>query len=417
MSRDYSPSELVTQSIFQFKDFAVFGNIVHYGPRLPYAVPLNIPRDRRDRTAGSPVNWHPSNGASIWSPRRNLGRIPSDGMASGMALNKAHPTESREILVGRLEYTMTDENGKKVPERVKRSIPVGEKTWVHAGDWPQRPAYDDRSAAFVSDEGELTHVWQWSPRPSEWPVSLSGNHAASWGKFNSRGERVEGTGGATAFGDPWSCTTLTPDILRDRDKWCLLSSFVGLYFSHVRPPKTGERRLVDGLLTGEENDYGIYCGDVLILSRESKTYIQNAAIGGDCALLVEMLATKGLLINDQAGTQVPGDLTKPKAPAIRFQACRDFEKSNLNQFQFKLEDFVMANEQDIQFRLPGDPYDEGTPVGGVDNHLKLELTEAFERYRSLVSRIVENSSDHDITIAVPLIYQAQEITLRALDRL
>lgn len=411
MSRDYRPDELLSQQVWRFDDVDFFGVRVNRKPKLPAAVPLNIPRDRRRRTLGEPIAFHPKNGADILSPRRSLGTVPSNGVASGMAINRANETLSRTIRVGRVEYEMLDENGRKVPEQRLRDIPAGPDDWVHHGGWPERPAWDDRSACWVFEDGRIVSVWGWDPRPGVWPVELSAelqaklNHAKTWGRFNNRGELVEGSGGSTANGDPWVATTLTPDLVRAGVP-VLLSFFAPIYRQFKRPDENGEREQVDGLLENPADDWGLACGDVVIWPEDDPVVVALRKFGPSCDFIADCMTQCGMVANDQAGSSKPverdadgvvvTEKLEPKAPALRVQACADWaskELADIRNFQFKLSGAVLAVEQHVEFRLPDDPHTPFTPPEPAPDPRLGLLTDAHGAFEDVLWNLGLKSVD------------------------
>lgn len=385
MSRDYSPTELVHQSFYQFKDASLFGLIkLNDGPRLPQFNGFNIPHDRRHRTAGERIIFHPKNGGDITSHRRSLGSVPSDGVSSGAALNHAHPTAKRDVRIGRPGYTMKNENGDTVQvfnpdlgrmvdevEQFHHWIPVNDKQWSQHGQWPQRPDWDDRSGAWVFPDGSIVSVWGYQPRPGEWPIKLPPfyaqrvNHGYTWGRFNNRGELVEGSGGSTANGTPWPSTTLRPELVKAGVP-VTLGIFAPIYSKWKRPVDGEPRVQVDGLLEQPDDDWGLFCGDHLMWRENDEIIKWLRSIGPNCDYIAECMVTCGLVVDDQAGSQVPVEYGAdglvvtsaliPKAPVLRVQASREWVGTDLRDFQFTLSEARLAVEQGLEFRVEGDPH-------------------------------------------------------------
>lgn len=423
MSKDYSPDELIGQRFHQFKDAWLIPDWklvrLNHGPKLPKAEKLNIPRDSRHRTIGQPIEAHPFNGVELLSPKRDFGRVPSDGVSSGMAINRAHPTARRMIKVGREQYEQRDENGKRImvrnpitggemamPEQVLREIPVGESAWVHHGQWPEFPHWDDRSACWVADDGSIWAVWRWTPNPN-WVLVVHEdlrqwvNNAATWGRFNSRGELLEGSGGSTALGDPWVCTTITPDMIGGPP--VLLSGFLGLYAQKKRDGSIG-----DGLLEEPGDDFGLRCGDVHVWKENAQLIRTLTSLGPTNEWIAECLVTCGFVVNDQAGSKVPiqrdssGKIPRhqldPKAPAVRVQACSDWETPQLRDirnFQFSLEEAHLANEQHIEFRTAGDPHTPFTQTEEPEDPRIAQVHAASDQYTDVIYETLVQSDRID----------------------
>lgn len=413
MSRHYTPAELAGYRLHAYQDITwnLFGNsiVLVAGPKVPDAVPLNIPRDRRERTIGPDPTWHPAQGAHLKAHRRGLGKVNEEGLSPGVAINAAHPTAEWKIRVGRIDYSMKDNHGNTIydefigpdgrPEKVPRpeefyyNIPVEPSSFVWHGGYPERPAYDDRSAAFVSATGEIWHLWMYNVKPMEWV--LNPNDAATYGRFNNKGELLEGNGGS-ALGTPWVCTTITKELMTpNQDEWALTSCFISDYHQYDINGNFTDGWITPEMLIDGGLDEPVLLGSTLVLHPDSQSYADAKKLGGDAFLLAQQHATRGMLIDDRSGSidNRDGLGTNPKPMALRIQADRrwDRTRSSLGQWQPKLGDYVLANEQGYEFRINSADH---TPFTQQPAHpLQSQLISAYDAITDMTAGYTDKTRE------------------------
>jgi hypothetical protein len=149
--------------------------------------------------------------------------------------------------------------------------------------------------------------------PSVKPDNVFVNNALGWGRFED-GELVDGT------------YSTAPDIAAHPYVWTPWSK----ENVHRCALTVTDYRGADGDLEGVE---GVEAGSLVVLPRDSQSYLAMKALGGECAILAEALAEYGAVVIDRGGT-----------PSIAIQPGAQWATTNIGKLSIRQSDFVSAVE-------------------------------------------------------------------------
>lgn len=149
--------------------------------------------------------------------------------------------------------------------------------------------------------------------PKVHPDNALVNNALGWGKFEN-GVLVEGT------------YSTAPDIAAHPYVWTPWSKSN----VHRCALTVTDYRGADGDLEGID---GVEAGSLVVLPRDSESYIAMMKLGGECAIIAEALAEYGAVVIDRGGT-----------PSIAIQPGAQWAATNISKLAIRQGDFVVAAE-------------------------------------------------------------------------
>lgn len=146
------------------------------------------------------------------------------------------------------------------------------------------------------------------------PKSALSNNALGWGKYED-GSLVDGT------------YSTAPDVVCHPHVWTPWSK----NNPHRLALTVTDYYGADGDI--KDPNAGVMAGSLVVLDRNSKSYKDNIALGGEAALIAEAAAEYGAVVIDRGGT-----------PSFAIQPGRQWGATNISKMKIAQGDFVYAEE-------------------------------------------------------------------------